>query len=85
MERHEAYELLTNENIPLGHALKLLRKSIGKTQAEYATLCSVGLNALRDIEQGRGNPTLNTIGRLLRPFRLELCVKPSQDISSLSK
>ena len=39
-----------------------------KSQIEYARLCEVAPWVLTDIEAGKGSPTVETLGKLLRPF-----------------
>ena len=76
IKRREAFERLNAENFTSSEAVKLIRKSIGKTQVEYAKITNVALKSLRAIEQSKGNPRMDTIEKLLRPFNLKLTVKP---------
>jgi transcriptional regulator with XRE-family HTH domain len=38
------------------------------SQPEYAKLCGVAPRVLADIEAGRGNPRVDTLTKLLKPF-----------------
>ncbi|NQZ71011.1 MAG: helix-turn-helix domain-containing protein [Lentisphaeria bacterium] len=73
--REELFEKLNEENVEFSEALKLMRKSIGMNQIDYAKLTGVSLRALRTVEQKKGNPTLETISKLMKPFGTGLVVK----------
>lgn len=45
------------------------------TQETLAELSGVGLRTLKQLESGKGNPTLNTIQKLADVLGLELCLK----------
>ena len=82
LSREDVFDLLARENVPIANALPLLRKSVGKNQVDYAGLTGVSLRVLRAIEQGKGNPTVETMEKLLQPFNLQLVVKPSENFLS---
>ena len=52
-----------------------MRKIVGRTQVEYARLVGVSPRILKEIERGLGNPTLETLRKILRPFRLDVGVR----------
>ena len=50
-----------------------MRLISGLTQVEYATrFARISPQALAQIEQGRGNPTADTLNKLGRPFGLQI-------------
>lgn len=53
-------------------AVKRMRKLSKLTQAEFAAHRGIGLDALRQIEQGRGNPTVATLDKIASIFGLEV-------------
>jgi len=70
--RLEVYEALSRGELTLGQAVRRLRKVIGKTQEEYAAIINVAPRVLKDLERGVGNPTLESLRRIGRPFGLEV-------------
>ena len=75
ISRQELFERFVNEDIDLADALKLMRKSIGMNQKEYAKFTGVALEVLRSIEQKKGNPRMDSVSKLLKPFALRMVVK----------
>jgi transcriptional regulator with XRE-family HTH domain len=76
LERRAAlYEAIVRGELSLPQALRQLRRSVGKTQTEYAALVGLSPRILKAIEQGRGNPTLKSIRKVLKPFNLDLTVR----------
>jgi DNA-binding XRE family transcriptional regulator len=56
--------------------LKERREALGITQAHLAELADVSLRTLKTLEVGKGNPTLETIAKLIEvlgmQFKLEI-------------
>jgi len=52
--------------------LKERREELGVTQEYLAELAGVGLRTLKKIESGKGNPTLETMGKLAEALGMEL-------------
>jgi transcriptional regulator with XRE-family HTH domain len=73
--RHALYERVKQGDLELADAVRMMRRSAGKTQAEYAKLVGVSPRVLIDFERGAGNPTVRTLRRMLEPFGLELTVR----------
>ena len=69
------YDAIDSRKLSLSQTLKAMRKLIGKTQKEFSELVGVALPAIRSIEQGRGNPTLETLIKIGQPFGLTLGFK----------
>ena len=72
--RAGVYEAIERGELGLPEALRRLRRSVGKTQAEYAALVGLSPRILKAIEQGRGNPTLKSLRKALKPFGLDVTV-----------
>lgn len=56
--------------------LKKRRKMLNITQDQLAELSGVGLRSLKEIESGKGNPTLATMHKLIDALGLEFELKP---------
>jgi transcriptional regulator with XRE-family HTH domain len=52
--------------------LKNRREELGVTQEYLAELAGVGLRTLKKIESGKGNPTVETLGKLADILGMEL-------------
>lgn len=55
--------------------LKERRESLRVTQLDLAELSGVGLRTLKQLESGKGNPTLQTVQKLADVLGMELCLK----------
>jgi predicted transcriptional regulator len=73
--RRELYARVDRGEVGLVEAVRTMRKIIAKTQVEYARLVGVSPRVLKELERGVGNPTLDTIRKILRPFRLDVGVR----------
>ena len=54
--------------ILLPEGLREMRKAYGLTQDQLSLLSKVPRYLVSDIENGKSNPTVDTLNRLLRPF-----------------
>jgi DNA-binding XRE family transcriptional regulator len=72
--RATLYDAIGRGELGFPEALRKLRRSVGKTQAEYAKLVGLSARILKEIEKGRGNPTLKSIRKALKPFNLDITV-----------
>lgn len=70
--RDKLYEKLDQEKLSLAEAVKLIREIYGLTQSEYAKKVNVSKMTITNLEQGKGNPTLKSIEKILSPMKLEL-------------
>jgi y4mF family transcriptional regulator len=55
----------------LGHALRARRKFLQLRQHDLAELAGVTLRGLTELENGRGNPTLNQLSKIADVLGLE--------------
>lgn len=55
-----------------GEEIKLRRKALAISQRDLAEMAGVGLSTIKDIERGKGNPSLSTISRILDVLGMEV-------------
>lgn len=64
-------------SISIGSAVKRLRTEItGLRQQQFAGMCKISLRTLRQLEQDEGNPTLQTLNGVFRPFGMRVGIVP---------
>ncbi len=73
--RRELYARIDRGDIGLVEAIRTMRRIVGKSQVDYARLVGVSPRILKEIERGVGNPTMETLRKILRPFRLDVGVR----------
>lgn len=56
---------LLYQTMELKDIMKQRRKTLALTQQDLAEMAQVGLATIKDIERGKGNPSLSTIKKLL--------------------
>ncbi|WP_369309585.1 helix-turn-helix transcriptional regulator [Providencia rettgeri] len=65
-------------NITIGNAIKKLRTNILKiNQEQFAKLVGVSRKTISDIENNRGNLSIETLSAIARPFNLRLALLPT--------
>lgn len=52
--------------------MKQRRKTLAITQQDLAEMSQIGLATIKDIERGKGNPSLNTVKKILDILGLEI-------------
>lgn len=63
--------------VSMGAAVKRLRTEItGLRQEQFARMCKISLRTLRQIEQDQGNPTVQTLNAVFRPFGMQVGIIP---------
>lgn len=70
--REKFYEQLASKKLTLAETVKAMRAIVGMTQPEYAKFVGVAPRIIIDIERGVANPTLGTLKKIGKPFRLEV-------------
>lgn len=58
--------------------LRERRESLRVTQESLAELSGVGLRTLKQLESGKGNPTLTTLQKISDTLGLEICLKTKE-------
>jgi transcriptional regulator with XRE-family HTH domain len=76
--RDELYERVRSGSIDIAQAVKLMRRLSRLTQPEFAAHRGISVQALRQIESGRGNPTVNTLNKVAAIFSLEVGFVPKR-------
>jgi y4mF family transcriptional regulator len=59
-----------------GSLIRQRRKDLGVDQQTVAELGDVSIHTLSNIESGKGNPTLESLNRILDVLGLELVIRP---------
>lgn len=72
--RNEFYEKVESGELNLRQAIREFRIMTGKNQREFAKFVGVSPRVLMAFEQGKGNPTLSTVKKMLKGSGLELSV-----------
>lgn len=68
-QKLELQRQLANGELTIGQATRKMRKIVGMTQEEYAgTILGIAPRVLMEVERDRGNPTLDTLNKIARPF-----------------
>lgn len=68
---------LLDGTVSMGAAVKRLRTEItGLRQEQFARMCKISLRTLRQIEQDEGNPTVQTLNAVFRPFGMQVGIIP---------
>jgi DNA-binding XRE family transcriptional regulator len=69
----ELYEQIKAGRITIGQATREMRKIVGMNQKDYAEkVLGIFPRVLLDIENDRGNPTLETLQKIAEPFGLKV-------------
>lgn len=63
-----------------GEEIKLRRKTLAISQRDLAEMAGVGLSTIKDIERGKGNPSLSTISRILDVLGMEVLFRVRQTV-----
>lgn len=63
----------------LTETVKRLRKQHGLTQEQLALKSGVGLNFVREMEQGKATVRLDKVNQVLRLFNYEMAPVPRKD------
>ncbi len=66
--------LVENPNWSINQVVSFIRAELHLTLPEMAKICRVSKQTLQNIEQGQGNPTLDTIDKILKPFGFQMGV-----------
>ena len=67
-------KIITPQNI--GDAVHKARKKQGATQAEFASLCAVGVRFISDLENGKPTVQVGKLLQVLKCLGLEVSIRP---------
>lgn len=76
--RDELHQALAANTIDLADAVKLMQCISRLTQPEFAKHRGISTAALRQIISGKGNPTVETINKVVGIFGLEVGLVPKR-------
>ena len=66
------YDAIARGEVTLQHAVKEMRAISRMTQAQFAEHRGVSLKTIKEIENGKGNPTIQSLNRIGQFFGLEV-------------
>lgn len=78
--RVELYDAIAKGELTLQHAVKEMRSISRLTQAEFASHRGVSTKTIKEIESGKGNPTVQTLNRIGQFFGLEVAFVRSENL-----
>lgn len=64
----------------LKEIMKLRRGVLNLSQQDLAEMAGISLATIKDIERGKGNPSLSTVGKILEVLGIEIEYKIRQTI-----
>jgi DNA-binding XRE family transcriptional regulator len=64
----------------LKEVMKLRRETLNLSQHDLAEMAEISLATIKDIERGKGNPSLTTVSKILGVLGLEIDYKVRQTI-----
>ena len=67
-------KIVTTQDI--GELVRKARKKQGATQAEFASLCSVGVRFISELENGKSTAQVGKLLQVLKCLGLEISVHP---------
>lgn len=76
--REALYRGLETGELDLPRAVKLMQKISKLTQPEFAAHRGISVQALRQIQRGQGNPTVETLNKIVSVFGLEVGFVPKR-------
>ncbi len=88
MERRDQfYASISKGELSIAQAVVAMRKMSQLTQPEFAKHRGISVQALRQIESGTGNPTLETLNKIASIFTVQVgfCIPPSGVVSGRPK
>jgi ribosome-binding protein aMBF1 (putative translation factor) len=72
-EKEALYAEIDQGLLTIGQAVRRMRKIVGMTQIEYSEkILKIYPRVLMEVERDRGNPTLDTMEKMARPFGLKV-------------
>ena len=64
----------------LSVVIKSRRKTLAISQQDLAEMAGVGLATIKDIERGKGNPSMETVSKIMEVLGMEIEYKVRQTI-----
>ena len=64
----------------LDEIIKNRRKTLAISQQDLAEMAGIGLATLKDIERGKGNPSMATVSKIMEVLGMEIIFKVRQTV-----
>tara|TARA_R110002049_G_scaffold303839_1_gene498477 strand:+ start:52 stop:375 length:324 start_codon:yes stop_codon:yes gene_type:complete len=71
-QRHEIHRKACDGELGLPEAVREMRQAIGFTQEKFAKSFGLTRKQVIELESGKGNPTLETLMKIGRPFGFQI-------------
>ena len=76
--RAELFDAMERGEVRIRDAVRRARRIMGLNQTKYAALVGINSRVLIDFERGVGNPTLETLEKIGRPFGFRVVFRPAR-------
>ena len=76
--RQQFTQAIEQGELGLAEATRRMRHIVGKTIPDYAKILKISERTLSDIENNAGNPKLETLEKIAKPFGLQISFIPKQ-------
>jgi len=85
--RDQFYASIRKGELSIAEAVVAMRKMSQLTQPEFAKHRGISVQALRQIESGNGNPTVETLNKIASIFTVQVgfCIPPGGAVSGAPK
>ena len=85
--RDQFYASIRQGELSIAEAVVAMRKISQLTQPEFAKHRGISVQALRQIESGTGNPTVETLNKIASIFTVQVgfCIAPAGAVSDRPK
>jgi putative transcriptional regulator len=70
--RHELHRRAGEGELPLPDAIRHMRNALGMTQAKFAGCFGLTRVQVSELENGKSNPTFETLARIGKPFGFQV-------------
>jgi len=64
----------------LDEIIKNRRKTLAISQQDLAEMAGIGLATLKDIERGKGNPSMATVSKIMEVLGMEIVFRVRQTV-----
>jgi DNA-binding XRE family transcriptional regulator len=75
MNKQELFDEIEKGKYSIGKSIFMMRRSVGVNRIDFAKKIGVSRRTLEEIEQDKGNPTINTLQKILNVFNFEVSLK----------
>lgn len=71
---------INHTSMDIGKVIKERRALLGISQQDLAEYSGVGVSTIKDVERGVGNPSLQTLGKILDVVGMEIVLQLKQTV-----